>query len=121
MAPATSSTTFKVNTLRDKQRSDFVGMVICRQQPQTANTVVFYTLEDETGFVNLVVWGRVFARHAVIGRALGLLGVSGRMQVCKDGIRHLIADALWDPREHMPELTARARAMLEARPRRRGR
>ncbi len=111
----------RVNALRDKQRADFVGMVICRQQPQTANTVVFYTLEDETGFVNLVVWGRVFARHAVIGRALGLLGVSGRMQVCKDGIRHLVADALWDPREQTPELTIRARAMLEARPRRRGR
>jgi len=40
---------------RDGQRTEYVGIVICRQQPGTASGVVFMTLEDETGFVNLVV------------------------------------------------------------------
>src|SRR5690606_19203632 len=53
------------------------GVVICRQQPATASGVVFMTLEDETGFINLVLWQRVFetyrlpAVHASILLALG--------------------------------------------------
>ena len=51
---------------RDGQRIDYVGIVICRQQPGTAAGVVFMTLEDETGFVNLVVWQQVFAQYALV-------------------------------------------------------
>ncbi len=32
------------------------GIVTCRQRPGTASGVVFITLEDETGFINVVVW-----------------------------------------------------------------
>ena len=35
------------------------GIVTCRQRPGTASGVVFVTLEDETGFINVVVWGPV--------------------------------------------------------------
>ena len=44
----------------DYARVDYVGFVICRQRPGTASGVTFFTLEDETGFVNLVVWTQVF-------------------------------------------------------------
>jgi error-prone DNA polymerase len=53
------------------------GVVICRQQPGTASGVVFITLEDETGFINLVLWSAVFqqfrqaARHSTIMFAQG--------------------------------------------------
>ena len=39
-------------------------MVICRQRPGTASGVVFITLEDETGFVNLILWPRTFEQLA---------------------------------------------------------
>ncbi|HUJ63250.1 MAG TPA: error-prone DNA polymerase [Kofleriaceae bacterium] len=81
---------------RDGQRVEYVGIVICRQQPGTASGVTFMTLEDETGFVNLVVWARVFAEHATVIRTTSLLGVSGRLQV-QEGIVHLIAERLWAP------------------------
>ncbi|MEZ4429928.1 MAG: error-prone DNA polymerase [Nannocystaceae bacterium] len=97
----------EVNRLRDGQRVEYAGMVICRQQPQTAAGVTFYTLEDETGFVNLVVWRPVFARHPILARTLSLMGVSGRMQVSKDRVAHLIVDVIWDPREHLPGLELR--------------
>jgi error-prone DNA polymerase len=58
--------------------------------------VTFYTLEDETGFVNLVVWRQVFDRHAIVARTALLLGVSGKLQ-SESGVVHLIADALWEP------------------------
>jgi error-prone DNA polymerase len=74
----------------------YVGMTICRQRPGTATGVTFYTLEDESGFVNLVVWRQIFDRYTVLARTALLLGVSGRLQV-ESNVVHLIADELWDP------------------------
>jgi error-prone DNA polymerase len=81
---------------RDGQRIEYVGIVICRQQPGTASGVTFMTLEDETGFVNLVVWAPVFEQYATVLRTSSLLGVSGKLQV-QEGIVHVIADKLWVP------------------------
>ncbi|RKZ10197.1 error-prone DNA polymerase, partial [bacterium] len=57
-------------------RADYVGVVICRQRPHTASGVTFMTLEDETGFVNLVLWSQVYDQHKVLARTLSLMGVS---------------------------------------------
>ncbi len=73
------------------------GIVICRQRPGTASGVVFMTLEDETGFVNVVVWSRVFEAHAVLVKTTSFLGVTGKLQV-QDGVTHLIAESFWAPR-----------------------
>jgi len=81
---------------RDGQRMEYVGIAICRQQPGTASGVVFMTLEDETGFVNLVVWAQVFAEYASVIRTASLLGVTGKLQV-QEGIVHLIAERVWIP------------------------
>jgi len=81
---------------RDGSRIEYVGIVICRQQPGTAAGVVFMTLEDETGFVNLVVWQQVFAEYAHVIKTTSLLGVTGRLQV-SEGIVHLIAERVWVP------------------------
>jgi error-prone DNA polymerase len=81
---------------RDGHRIEYVGIVICRQRPGTASGVTFMTLEDETGFVNLVVWAQVFAQYAAVVRTSSLLGVTGKLQV-QEGIVHLIAEQLWVP------------------------
>jgi error-prone DNA polymerase len=86
---------------RDGQRIDYVGVVICRQQPGTASGVTFMTLEDETGFVNLVVWAQVFEQYATVVRTTSLLGVTGKLQV-QEGIVHVIAEHLWSPRLSRP-------------------
>lgn len=80
----------------DGRKVRYVGLVICRQSPGTASGVTFCTLEDETGFVNLVIWRQVFERHAVLVRTAPLLGVDGRIQR-SEGVTHLIADELWEP------------------------
>jgi error-prone DNA polymerase len=90
-----------VSQSRDGQRIEYVGIVICRQQPGTAAGVVFMTLEDETGFVNLVVWQQVFAEYAHVIRTTSLLGVTGRLQV-QEGIVHLIAERVWVPELSRP-------------------
>jgi DNA polymerase III alpha subunit len=93
---------------RDGQRIDYVGIVICRQQPGTASGVVFMTLEDETGFVNLVVWKQVFETYAHVIRTTSLLGVTGRLQV-QEGIVHVIAERVWVPELSRPVADVQSR------------
>lgn len=85
-----------VRNSEDGDKTSYVGMVICRQRPGTASGVTFFTLEDETGFVNVVVWRKVFDRHATIAKTATLLGVTGEIQKA-DGVVHLIAKSLWVP------------------------
>ena len=85
-----------VSAMRDGRKARYAGLVICRQRPGTAGGVVFMTLEDETGFVNLVIWDRVFEEHALIARTASFLGVTGRIQRA-GGVVHLVADTLWRP------------------------
>ena len=93
---------------RDGVRIEYVGIVICRQQPGTASGVVFMTLEDETGFVNLVVWKQVFAEFAHVIRSTSLIGVTGKLQV-QEGIVHLIAERVWVPELSRPVIDVASR------------
>jgi error-prone DNA polymerase len=54
------------------------GLVTHRQRPETAKGVVFVTLEDETGAVNVIVWPRVVERSAAPLLAARLLTVYGQ-------------------------------------------
>ncbi|MCS6797964.1 MAG: error-prone DNA polymerase [Myxococcota bacterium] len=84
----------------------YVGAVVVRQRPATARGVTFYTLEDETGLVNVVVRQNVFERDAAVARTAWLLGVRGRIEAA-EGVRHLVADALFAPRRDLLEPEAR--------------
>jgi error-prone DNA polymerase len=86
-----------VRALPDGSRTHYAGLVICRQRPGTASGVVFMTLEDETGFVNVVIWTKVYEKHRVLVKTASFLGVSGKLQV-QDGVTHLIAESFWRPR-----------------------
>ena len=52
------------------------------------------TLEDETGFVNLVVWSKVFERFRSTILSASFLGVSGTIQSQHDVV-HIIAARFW--------------------------
>ena len=71
------------------------GLVTCRQRPDTASGVVFVTLEDETGCMNIVVWRNLVESQR--GELLGarLMGVEGVVE--RDGeVVHLVARRLSD-------------------------
>ncbi|MEM7158310.1 MAG: error-prone DNA polymerase [Myxococcota bacterium] len=85
-----------VARMPDRKHTDFVGLVICRQRPGTASGVTFLTLEDETGFVNVVVWKQVFDEHAILIKSAAVLGVTGSIQRAEDVV-HLVATRLWEP------------------------
>jgi error-prone DNA polymerase len=82
--------------MKHNERIRYAGLVICRQRPGTAGGVIFMTLEDETGFVNVVLWENVFNRYSVLARSVNFLGITGRLQV-EDGVVHLVAERLWEP------------------------
>jgi error-prone DNA polymerase len=86
----------------------YAGLVICRQRPGTAGGVVFMTLEDETGFVNVVVWESVFQRYSVLARTVSFLGITGKLQV-EGGVVHLVAEKLWEPRLELKPTAAPSR------------
>ena len=87
-----------VNRMEDGCRVRYVGVVICRQRPASASSVVFMTLEDETGFVNTVFWPKCFDRYSTLAKTLSLLGVEGTLQVANNVV-HLIVDHVWEPVE----------------------
>ena len=86
----------------------YAGLVICRQRPGTAGGVVFMTLEDETGFVNVVVWENVFQRYPVLAKTVSFLGITGELQT-EDGVVHLVAEELWEPRLELTPASAPSR------------
>src|SRR5215213_6229585 len=71
------------------------GIVTRRQRPGTAQGVIFVTLEDETGYTNVVVWNDLVERQKKELLGARLLGVEGYMQ--KQGeVVHLVARRLID-------------------------
>lgn len=84
-------------------RVTVAGLVLVRQRPGTAKGVIFVTLEDETGVVNVIVWKAVFEkfRRAVIaGR---LLRVTGRLQR-ENSVVHVVAELVEDISPMLDEL-----------------
>jgi error-prone DNA polymerase len=84
------------------------GLVTARQRPGTAKGVVFVTLEDETGTVQVIVWPRLRER---LGRVLvesRLLAVHGQWQ--REGeVCHLVAGHLADLTPLLGDLPTRSR------------
>jgi error-prone DNA polymerase len=71
------------------------GIVTCRQRPATASGVMFVTLEDETGYVNLIVWSDLADRQRRELLGSRLLAVRGEVQ--KQGIVvHVLAHRFED-------------------------
>ncbi len=84
------------------------GLVITRQRPGSAAGVVFVTLEDETGHINLVVWERLVSRQRRVLLEAALMGVWGRLQQ-QDGVTHIIASRLEDYSAMLGNLVSRSR------------
>lgn len=84
------------------------GLVTCRQRPGTAAGVLFLTLEDETGHINVVVWKDVQLRHRAQLLTGKLLLVKGTLET-KDNVIHVIAGAIEDHSTVLQQITFRSR------------
>ena len=91
----------KVSTAHDLTKLDtntnvkVAGIVTLRQRPGTANGVVFISLEDETGTINIICWKNIYNKfhHEIL--LSKLLLVEGLMQK-ENGTVNIIASSIKD-------------------------
>ncbi|HWY73299.1 MAG TPA: error-prone DNA polymerase, partial [Burkholderiaceae bacterium] len=89
----------RIADARHLQRVRATGIVTCRQRPGTASGVTFVTLEDETGWINVVVWRATaerFRRELLASTLLTVYGHVERVDAPDTAVIHLIADRLVD-------------------------
>jgi error-prone DNA polymerase len=98
------------------------GLVTIRQQPGSANGVIFMTIEDETAVANIIVWSKTFERFRPVILGARCVAVSGEVQQ-ESGVIHVVAHRLDDLTpllarltEDAPPIEALARADAVKRP-----
>jgi error-prone DNA polymerase len=99
----------QVEACPDDALVNTAGLVITRQRPGSAKGVFFVTLEDETGYVNLVIWDAVATRWRRSLLNASLLGVSGTLQREGD-VLHVVARRLKDHSRLLGRLTTKSRS-----------
>ena len=84
------------------------GIVTCRQRPGSANGVMFITLEDETGIINVILWNPIILKQRREALGSRLLTVHGVWQ-SESGVKHVIAKRLVDHSHLLGSLTVDSR------------
>jgi error-prone DNA polymerase len=85
----------RLRTLPDGAWVRTCGLVTHLQRPGTASGVVFVSLEDEHGIINLILWPQVFESQRAVALGASLLAVSGTLQN-RDNVTHVVAHRLHD-------------------------
>ena len=81
--------------VRDGRRVKVAWLVLVRQRPGSAKGIMFITLEDETGPLNVIVWPKLIERFRREVFSAGMMGVEGKLR--KEGeVIHVTADRIVD-------------------------
>lgn len=80
----------QIKERRNGEKVRVAGMITVRQRPGTAKGVVFITIKDETGFANLVVWGKAFDKYRKEIIQSRLFLADGQLQVEGEVIHVLV-------------------------------
>ncbi len=91
----------ELTSMRQNQFVKVAGVVSCRQRPGTAAGVLFLTLEDETGNMNVIVWKSTlekFRKEILTSKLLFVKGVIERERK----VVHVIAGHITDISDKLP-------------------
>ncbi len=98
----------RVSACRHGTRVRVAGLVLVRQRPGTASGIVFATIEDETGIVNLVIRPAVYEQcRRAAARAVGLVA-EGKVERSGEVI-HVQVSSLSDLSDRLNRLRCRSR------------
>ena len=97
-----------LSTYADRRLARGAGIVTVRQRPGTANGVLFLTIEDETGNVNVIVWPSILEKFRKEILNASLLGIYGQWQADGD-VKHLVAQYAVDLSPMLGALDTRSR------------
>ncbi len=102
------ATAERIQTLPNGAYVHTAGLVTIRQRPGSAQGVIFITMEDETGVVNVIVWPSLIEKQRRIVVGARLLGVRGKVQ--REGeVIHVVASRLEDYSDWLGELSTSSR------------
>ena len=88
---------------RDGAACRVAGLVLIRQKPGSAKGVMFITLEDETGVVNLVIWPKLYEKQRRVILTGSMLGAIGHVQ--REGeVVHIVVYRLMDLSEELASI-----------------
>ncbi len=77
--------------------------------PPTASGVLFITLEDEYGFINLVICRPIYEKYKEVLISESLIICEGRIEKASDGnVYHIIVESVWPLQKPGAILTAPA-------------
>ncbi|MCE7902799.1 MAG: error-prone DNA polymerase [Gammaproteobacteria bacterium PRO9] len=108
----------ELQAMADATQVRVAGIVTARQRPGSAKGVTFVTLEDESGYVNLIVWPGLAERQRRVLLESRLLGVWGRVQRQRPhqqqgtgagSVLHVVAGRLEDHSRLLGTLLTRSR------------
>ena len=98
----------RIGELSHGDRVRTAGLVINRQRPSTASGVIFMTLEDETGHINVVLWPWVAEQQRIEALRARLLIINGTIE--REGeVIHVVAGKLEDHSQMLGRLLTRSR------------
>src|SRR5690606_12620591 len=101
----------EISNTKDGTLVKVAGLVLVRQRPGTAGGVCFITIEDETGFSNLVVFQNLFEKYRKEILGAKLLMVEGKLQ--REGeVVHVIVKKCFDLSKLLRGLTLTENANL---------
>ncbi|QDT02336.1 Error-prone DNA polymerase [Rubripirellula lacrimiformis] len=86
-------TSAELPNLRDGRHVRVAGLVLLRQKPSTAKGIVFATIEDETGTINLVLFQAVYQKFFRIAQTSNAWLVDGKLE-SRSGVIHVIVGRL---------------------------
>jgi len=96
----------EIRDTQDGRTAKVAGLVIVRQRPGTAGGVCFISIEDETGFSNLVVFEKLFETYRKEILHSRLLMVEGKVQK-EDGVVNVIVSKCFDFTGLLKDITSR--------------
>ena len=74
------SESFKLKDMRDRKKVRLAGFVGITQRPPTAKGVCFITLEDEFGYMNIVIPAQIYQKYRMAIYSKTLLEIHGTLE-----------------------------------------
>jgi len=93
---------------RNKSLIEISGLVTGRQRPGTASGVIFMTLEDETGNINVILWRGVQERFREVILTGRILYIKGTLEH-QHGVANVIAAYIEQHDNALPDLKSSSR------------
>ena len=95
-------------SIRHGRFVEVAGLVTGRQRPSTASGIIYMTLEDDTGNINIVIFNTVLARFRAETLKGQLLRVKGILEK-KGPVIHVVAGHLEDLSPLLKDLSMKSR------------